>query len=233
MWIVPKLWSYAATNQPNGDFSQYSSEELAVIIGCPKYATSIRQALLDAGFMDTCGILHDWNEHNGYHASYANRARRAAKARWGFAESPSTPPSEDKDKDKDKETSIACSMLVASTLEDKPNSKAPTDGPADVYGAPSALGFAAFWEAYPRKVGKQDALRAWKKSKTRPDVSIVLEAVVKQRASEDWQKEKGRFIPNPATWINGGRWDDQPTMLDNADSQKSQLQQEQLRKALS
>lgn len=82
LWIVPRLWSYAAENQPDGDFSGYTSEELATLLGCSKHATSIRQALLEAGFMDENGTLHDWHEHNGYHVSFAERAKKAADERW-------------------------------------------------------------------------------------------------------------------------------------------------------
>ena len=79
-WIPPRLWAYAAENKPDGDFSSYSSEELASLIGCPKYATSIRQALLDVCFLDADGKLHDWQEHNGYHEKFSHRARLAALA---------------------------------------------------------------------------------------------------------------------------------------------------------
>ena len=68
-------------------------------------------------------------------------------------------------------------------------------------------GFSKFWEAYPRKVGKLDAQRAWKKKGT-PRVEYILEAISRQRTSPQWTRDGGRFIPNPATWLNQGRWDD-------------------------
>jgi len=69
--------------------------------------------------------------------------------------------------------------------------------------------FETFWKAYPKKVGKLDAQRAWKKNK-HPDIFKILEVIEKQKTSREWTEEKGRFIPNPATWINQGRWDDEP-----------------------
>lgn len=113
-WIPPRLWAYAAENQPDGDFSQYTSEELADHLGCLKYATSILQALKDCGFIDENGMIHDWDEHNGYHKTFAARAKTAAAARWGKKESP-TPPKEDignrKGERGDKHCpSIACSI---------------------------------------------------------------------------------------------------------------------------
>lgn len=82
LWLPPRLWAYAAENQPDGDFSSYSDQELALLIGYSKDATSMLQALLQAGFMDPDRKLHDWTEHNGYHEVYAERAKQAAAARW-------------------------------------------------------------------------------------------------------------------------------------------------------
>lgn len=69
--------------------------------------------------------------------------------------------------------------------------------------------FEAWWAEYPKKVGKQAARKAW--NKIRPDAALysrIVDATKAQRTSEQWRKENGRFIPNPATWINQGRWDD-------------------------
>lgn len=81
-WIPPRLWAYAAENQPNGDFSGYTAEELANLIGYAKDATSMLQALLTAGFLDEGMKIHDWEEHNGFHEKFAARAKLAAKVRW-------------------------------------------------------------------------------------------------------------------------------------------------------
>jgi ribosomal protein L37AE/L43A len=71
-------------------------------------------------------------------------------------------------------------------------------------------GFNKFWAAYPRKVGKGDARRAWSQTlKIRPPIDKVLRAVYAARASKQWQKDLGDFIPHPATWLRGERWDDE------------------------
>ena len=36
-----------------------------------------------------------------------------------------------------------------------------------------------------------------------------MTAIGRARVTEQWQKEGGRFIPNPTTWLNQGRWDDE------------------------
>jgi hypothetical protein len=68
--------------------------------------------------------------------------------------------------------------------------------------------FMAFWEAYPRKMSKPAAFAAWIKAKL-PAIADILAAVEAQTASEQWQKDGGKFIPYPTTWINGERWNDQ------------------------
>lgn len=72
----------------------------------------------------------------------------------------------------------------------------------------SNASFDAFWSAYPKKVGKKAALSAWLKAKDKPTIEDVLTAITAQKRSEQWTADGGRYIPNPATWINQGRWDD-------------------------
>jgi hypothetical protein len=70
-------------------------------------------------------------------------------------------------------------------------------------------GFDAFWAAYPKKKAKDDARKAWQKR--RPDAAllrVILDALQQQRQSPDWQKENGRYVPFPATWLNRGQWTD-------------------------
>lgn len=71
-------------------------------------------------------------------------------------------------------------------------------------------GFEAFWTAYPKKKSKGQALSAWKKLK--PDSSlqvVILKAIEAQKRSPDWQKDKGKYIPYPATWLNAMAWEDE------------------------
>lgn len=69
--------------------------------------------------------------------------------------------------------------------------------------------FDAFWSAYPRKVGKGAAMVSWKKFK--PPIDAVLAALAWQVGTEQWQKNGGQYIPNPATYLNQRRWEDEAT----------------------
>lgn len=70
--------------------------------------------------------------------------------------------------------------------------------------------FDRFWQAYPRRVGKNAAQKAW--AKLKPDAALVeqlLAAITAQREGADWRRDDGEFIPHPASWLNGGRWLDE------------------------
>lgn len=72
------------------------------------------------------------------------------------------------------------------------------------------VGFERFWMAYPRKVGKDAAAKAFAKRK--PDAKLLasmLEAIAAQCTSPAWIKDGGQFIPHPATWLTQGRWQDE------------------------
>jgi len=71
--------------------------------------------------------------------------------------------------------------------------------------------FEQFWNLYPRKVGKKAAKRSWDAAKDKPSLSVMLAAVSISSSSSDWIKDHGKYIPHPATWLNHGRWDDEPT----------------------
>jgi hypothetical protein len=72
---------------------------------------------------------------------------------------------------------------------------------------PPPPGFAEFWSAYPRKVGKGAAEKLW--GKLKPDLPIVLKAIERARVTEQWQRDGGQFIPHPATWLSQRRWEDE------------------------
>lgn len=63
--------------------------------------------------------------------------------------------------------------------------------------------FAAFWAAYPKKVGKDAARRAWAKAARRADPDKIVEVVGRYPFRPDRQ-----FVKDPATWLNAGCWED-------------------------
>lgn len=71
-------------------------------------------------------------------------------------------------------------------------------------------GFDAFYALYPKHVGKAAALKAWKKLKPNAELQeIMAKALIEHMKSKQWNEEGGRYIPNPAKWINERRWEDE------------------------
>lgn len=70
--------------------------------------------------------------------------------------------------------------------------------------------FDAFWQAYPKRIAKAKAEEAF--SKLNPDeelMKVMLAALKAWSKTEQWQKDGGQFIPNPTTWLNQRRWEDE------------------------
>lgn len=81
-------------------------------------------------------------------------------------------------------------------------------------------GFDRFWEAYPRRVGKQDALKAW--GQLNPDedlVDLIVAGVERWKTCDQWTRDGGKFICYPATFIRGRRWEED----DHPDVQPAQV----------
>ena len=73
--------------------------------------------------------------------------------------------------------------------------------------------FSEFWKAYPRKVGRKAAHKAFAKAWTSlvaagSEPTDILTGVALLAA--DPNKPSKEFLPHPSTWLNEGRWDDEP-----------------------
>jgi len=87
-------------------------------------------------------------------------------------------------------------------------------------------GFDAFWETYPKKIGKEAARKAWMRA--HPDQALfdkIMQAIADAKASEQWRKDNGQYIPNPATWLNQGRWDDELTIKETKQEEEKTHEQ--------
>lgn len=82
-----------------------------------------------------------------------------------------------------------------------------------------APGFERFWAAYPRRVAKQDALKAW--DKLQPDAELLeklLGAIERQKLDPRSLGNDLQYIPYPASWLNARRWEDEPTSASTANN---------------
>lgn len=69
--------------------------------------------------------------------------------------------------------------------------------------------FDTFWEMYPKRRGKQDARKAFDKAVRDVGAETVLDGAARLAADPNLPVD-ATLIPNPSTWLNQGRWDDDP-----------------------
>lgn len=189
--------SLTRARDENGEVRGYcfaSNATLAEIMGCGERTITRAVAdLIDAGELVV--------EHVGTAQNIGNRQRRIFTIET-YARSIA----------KTGETaSFGDTGIVKSgeTVFNRIDNKSP-DTPKAPKGGESDVMFDRFWRAYPRKVNKQAARRAWEKLK--PDLLLCTQmsiALKEQINSDAWQREGGRFIPHPSTWLNGKRWEDE------------------------
>ena len=70
-------------------------------------------------------------------------------------------------------------------------------------------GFTRFWNHYPKKVGKEDALKRWVGKKLEAKTEEILAGL--DRTMSYLTREGGLYILNPATWLKG-HWADEPPL---------------------
>jgi hypothetical protein len=88
----------------------------------------------------------------------------------------------------------------------KPTSSSGDDGDGEKPLKP----FEQFWAAYPHRVAKAEAQKAWTKLKPNAELqAVILVAIEQQKAGADWLRDDGQYIPHPATWLRAGRWLDE------------------------
>lgn len=75
--------------------------------------------------------------------------------------------------------------------------------------SPLVKRFEVFWSAYPKRVGKGAAFKAFEK--LHPSQALLdkmIQAIDLQKESYQWKREDGQYIPYPSTWLNQSRWED-------------------------
>lgn len=70
--------------------------------------------------------------------------------------------------------------------------------------APEPPGFASFWSAYLKREKRVDALAAYQKALLVTDHDVIMAGLRKWNVAH--AKDDRKFIPLPASWLNGQRW---------------------------
>ena len=118
-----------------------------------------------------------------------------------------------------------CKVLLSDVTHAEAEAEAEGDAEADTIQPPSppqaakrtrkivsrleCPAFREFWTAYPKKIAIAKAEAAWLINGCAQLLTKILTTIRAFKTSDQWTKEGGRFIPNPATWLNQRRWEDE------------------------
>lgn len=218
--LIVSFWLWALDNAPSGSLEGISNRMIARAAQWAGSADEFVEALKSADLLDETDNetleLHDWQEYTGSliekREAEKNRSRkRRAEAKKTASEvdqmtagqTTGEPQSDHQKTDGRVEYSRVEYILNS---EDSNIPPLPPNNQTNT----QAKRFDAFWKLYPKKQGKGAAEKAWKKIKPTAELfGEIMNAVEAATHSEQWQRENGRFIPNPATWLNQKRWEDE------------------------
>ena len=130
------------------------------------------------------GSHDDGNSHSGSHSNSHSSSHRNGNSHGKWMA------------DTDTDTEIRTTSTVRNSTNPEPSLT-----------ATAASMFDQFWKTYPRRVGKQAALKAFtRETKTADPADIIAGA---QRMADDPNLPDKTFIPHPATWLSRAGWLDE------------------------
>lgn len=193
-----RLWCWFDSNSVDGVVDGVVDADVDDLCQCEGFA----QACITVGWMTFDPVkeritLPNFDRHNGETAKQRMlKNRRQARWRAHVDAKPST------------SASTNSSTREEKRREEKKKIKSSLDHRADDRTRIESDFDTRFWPAYPRKVGKENARKAFVRIK--PDGALLgtmLAALEREKlGNEQWRRDDGQFIPHPATWLNGKRW---------------------------
>lgn len=224
-----RLWAYCGRyHYESGSLTGHSAQEIEALVNWWGAPGKCVEAFVKVGFLGPLEgqegyQVHDWQEHQGHIAALRARGQAGAKKRWADmkasadalampqallkhtpSNAPSVPTIPTKQQRQQKTEGSASNASEPPRQEPEKPSALTVAAPDD--------GFAAWYADYPNKVSRKAAEKAWAKLKPSPELQQTLRAAVAaQTAHRAAMAAAAQFYPNwanPATWLNGSRWED-------------------------
>ena len=215
LWVTAGSWSGA-----NGTAGFVPTE---VLEEWDDDATELARRLVDAGLWWPTVVegepgygFHDWDDRNP--AEEVDSGRFGNHLRWHVNRGVENPECDycsgarvAPNRPDDRPDSGTTSPPESSPVPTRPDPTRPATGDRDR--------FDEFWKAYPRKVAKGAAQKAWKAALKKADADTILSGLRDQIPSIAMgRRTDGDFRPHPATWLNAERWaDEKPTTTPSGD----------------
>lgn len=196
------VWCMCSRAENNGRLTDAQVSKL--------FSQKVRDELVAVHYLDKCESgwqMHDYLDHqtSAEHIADLRRKRAEAGSKGGRAKAEHLASA--KQSVKQTASKNVPEVEVEEEIEQKTTTELPSSAkPMARSRYPSE--FLAFWKEYPRKVGKDKALGAWKSAIKRSDQATVMAGLRRMLADPNLPDEG--FIPHPTTWLNRGGWDDAP-----------------------
>jgi hypothetical protein len=236
------LWTRAGSWCAQQLTDGFVPDEMVLVLGSQVQADRLVAAGL---WMTTEGgyQFHEFTENgrNPTKKDVMERRRKEAERKARFREQKASNPEEPQvTKDSPTGTGASVPVGVPVGVRDSPPLPSPPkeEEPSLRSGSraranPASQLFEEFWSAYPRKVGKAGARKAWPKACKKLEAARLVKAAdywagLWQQAGTDAQ-----FIPHPATWLNGERWNDEPPVARGQPTERRSTTDERVAQAQS
>lgn len=230
------FWWWCMDNAPDGRLTDIDDEDIAEGSAWEGDPFDFAEALIFAGFCDRDPTgrvtVHNWYDYAGklIEKRKADAERKRADRRESRPKDTAPPPPTPLRPVQ--QTSSGHPADGAGTVpnrtvpnltqpnleethpapEPPPTPVAPPDG-GELVNEPKSIPavhstrFEAFWDAYPKKVGKKSCAAWW--AKRRPSAELtqtILDSVEAHKHGDQWQRN---FIKEPIRWLQEERWNDE------------------------
>lgn len=217
------LWLGVAVNRPCGNLVGWDSLDIALEANYGGDPEKFVEVLCETGFLDKTEngyALHDWQDHNPYAAGSEERSNisRFNKLKSHYPDLHENLYDEGYRSITAKEYQAVVKQYLSSAQAVLKNGSSDSNGASSPIPSPIPTPiptpepkptFDEFYEHYPKKKNRAAAERSW--ARLKPSYELLEKMLVvleSQKESKDWKKDNGQFIPYPATWLNGRRWED-------------------------
>lgn len=209
---VVAIWAIAleaaSSNADRGSIGRLDYESIDCLLGASDGTTErIFDAMVQRGLIDRDGRVVSWDKRQPMREREDSSAGRTREYRERLKQQ------RDADVNHVTPSDASVTQKTPRGEESREEGRKPPRSSARAASLPD--GFGQFWSAYPVKKAKAEAVKVW--AKLHPDDQLraeILAGIERERGSEQWTRDGGRFIPHPTTWLNQRRWEDEATDAD-------------------
>lgn len=225
--MLISLWTWAIQNACSGDLSTCSDRAIADAARYRRKPEVFVAALIDAGWIDTDRHLHNWEEYTALLITRMNEQKEKTRQRVKrYRSKKETPNTDKKISPCNGHSNVTETPCNADTLPiplpiPLPVSNISTPNTGDITLPPQETpapfdrrSFTAFWDAYPKKHGREAAWEAWRKLAPSPEVvALIMSNLEKWKCSGQWTEDGDRYIPKAVNFLSDeGYWKHAPAL---------------------